>query len=88
MAKQLGKGFIRGQQATEPATPQGRAVKRANANNPQVARPGETASVPHDSRSGIDKAVSATRRLAPSSHGGTAPITQGPPSSRPPRKAL
>jgi hypothetical protein len=85
---QIGTGNLRGQRATQPVLAEGRAIKRANADNAQVAQPGDTAAVPHDSRSGLAKSASATRPLDPSSHGRIAPITQGPPSSRPPRKAL
>jgi hypothetical protein len=84
----VGTGYLRGQQATQPVLAEGRAIKRQSADNGQVAQPGDTAASRHDSRSGIDKAASATRPLDPSSHGRIAPITQGPPSSRPPRKAL
>jgi hypothetical protein len=85
MSKQ-GVGFGRGQKATQPATSAAKAIKRASAGNVQVVA-GTTAR-PHDSRSGIDKAVSATRKLAPSSRGGITPVTgQGMPSARAPQRA-
>jgi hypothetical protein len=84
---QVGKGFGQ-RQATQPVLAEGRALKRANADNPAVAQPGATAAVRHDGRSGIDKAASATRRLAPSSHGGLQGVTDGlPASARPPQRA-
>jgi hypothetical protein len=74
-------GYGRGasKQAREAATPQGRAI--ANLDNPQVKR------MAHSTASGIDKAASATRRLAPSSHGGLQSVTDGlPASAKAPRK--
>jgi hypothetical protein len=78
-----GRGYLRNQQESTPATKEARTIKRNSAGNPQVA----TGVPAHDDRSGADKAASATRRLEPSSHGATAPITGGPPSARAPRKA-
>jgi hypothetical protein len=84
-------GNLRGQQATQPATAEARRIKRASAGNPQVAQPGDTAVQPHDSRSGLDKAASASQWLASSSHGGTQSVESVtgplPASSRAPRKA-
>jgi hypothetical protein len=80
---QVGRGFIRARQSTEPATPQARAIERASADS------AGRASVPHDSRSGIDKAVSSVKSLAPSTHGGirsVESVTPLPPSAKAPRR--
>jgi hypothetical protein len=85
-----GRGNLRNQQATQPATAEARTIKRNSAGNPQVAPPGATAAQPHDSRSGLDKAVSATRRIE-GGNGGTQSVESVtgplPASSRAPRKA-
>jgi hypothetical protein len=78
----VGNGFLRNQVESKPILAEGRALRRANRDNPQVAH-----GVPaHDSRGDLARAAASARPVALSSHGGTMPVTGGPASARPPQR--
>jgi hypothetical protein len=78
----VGTGFLRGEQSTGPATPQGRRIKAES--NPHVI------DVAFDSSSGIDRSARSLRRVGGPAQGSgirnVESVTPLPPSAKAPRR--